>query len=175
MRPPSFPMRVLGHPIVALCCLGLGGLYLYAAYHAAGVGWQLGIGGVVLVCTVGNASQQRQRYKAWQREWEGDQPKRPSTNTVIAMIVTVIVLVAAVGFGHAGEPDGAFLTRVGIGYAVFFGPLLLWMTTRPLFRRRPRRLAKAMPVAAVTGGSVLPVPSLARARDALPDYCKRLD
>jgi len=173
MNPPQLPMRVVGHPLGALVTLIVGGLGIASAHQSGISGAPLIIAGIVLLCMIGEASQQRLRYRAWKREWEGVEPKPVSWNGAAFAILTVLVMIGAYKTGHPGEAGRAILIRIGIGYAMAFGPLILWVAMRPLWRRRRMRPAKAVSVS-VVATNIMAVPSLKQAYRALPTYCQQV-
>lgn len=176
MKTPSGLVLTIGHPVVAAILAIGGGLVLIQSW-AQGDKEALAVGGFVAACIVNGAYQQRSRYMAWKRQWDAaagiQRSLRSAIHTAVTLAIVVIIFVAAYKFGSPNESDDAFLERVAIGYAICFGPLVLFAILRAIWRRRVRRPRKTVPVA-IVANNLISVPSLRGAYRALPEHCHRV-
>jgi hypothetical protein len=181
MTPPSFKVRMLGHPLSVLIALLFAGWISWECYlRFDTTAIFMGLGTLWTLAAVMRASEQRQRYRVWQREcavMEGRSPPR-ETHYVLALgmlamagaaldyawcenLLPVINWHQILGLGELAA--GALVAAIVVVSIVGW----LW---RPL--TRPRYLER--PVRVVPRRGRANVPSLAQAYGDLPPYCQRL-
>lgn len=176
MKRPSFLTYVLANPLVLLLAWGT---CLYLGYRAF-LGEVSAVAAILAFLAAGSASNaygQVDRYKLWQKEWEGyeDAPKAPSyfqrrPILQIAVIggIWIGIYLGATGFAHE-RLSGPYNWLFWCGLAVIL-TILAWRLRR--FVKLP---AKAPAKADHVTLRIAPPAQSPDARAipaALPDYCR---
>jgi len=173
MKRPATKTMVMGHPVIAVPLMLIGGITLLAGFHAGNL--LIVIFAVAILGTVSKASEEASAYRAWEREWNGMAPTTPrQRKRVWGRIVVLVASVALFGLmlsGGASASDAAICIGL-LASSVGIIAIVLRLVIRCLKRRRPGRTRSS--VVAVVARPVMAAPNLADAYRALPPYCHAL-
>lgn len=175
MRRPPIGAMVLGHPWTALpvwACIFVTGYRTWNGLQdATGL-----IVFIVIGALCGKASQTRDAYLGWKREWEamnGTTPQQRYQATFLRTVAAILIwsfcaFMAAAVMSRPDDRPMAILFWLGsLVYAIV--RVAKWRRTR-----RPRaRAAKQVPVT-VCLRRPQQAPTVAQAYVALPEYCREL-
>jgi hypothetical protein len=178
MKRPNFHTMLLGHPVVAAPAALCAGTVLFLAYRD-GDAPGIGLLAALMLAATGKASQEAGAYRQWKAEWDamadGSAP-RTQENPILGALLWC-ALVAGAWFLW---PDATHhlvhhtLGWVGRHPTIWLIPALFVLSILVRCLRRHRnRTRRAAPVK-VVARPLLPVPSIADAYKALPDYAKHL-
>jgi O-antigen/teichoic acid export membrane protein len=173
MNRPPLKTRIAGHALV------VGPLSLLAVWSVYALSqdtnrWPMTVLAVMLAGWSLNANEVMARYKAWQRAWNSMAPARPRSVAIpwrkLGAVVAIALPILYLG-AHPERP----------GYSMALGGLIIGLLGLLLarlwqwVRHRKGRARQGDELVRVTvRRPLLPVPSLAQAYAALPDYCQHV-
>jgi len=181
MNRPPLATYLIGNPLVAATTVIVFGITLYRWWHgqlSGGVAFIL----FILTCSAMQANQRLNDYRDWKRAWDqldgqhrrSGMLQKPAVKAIVA--IGLMLLVGGYLFAHQQDPArriafGWFVivSLAGIAYGLF---RLIRRAIRAVRRRRAKQKPQA--VAICIAKPVLPLPTLARAYQSLPDHCAPL-
>lgn len=170
MNRPRFGYFVIGHPIALLLAtvLILFGIYRWTQDSTS---WPLTVIGFGFMGLSSNASDKVEQYRRWKRAWEDMDGRPPKSSGRLRKSISFLagIVCVLVAFNVVAKPQRPLVIY---GACAVIGSILVWRLMQRLLRRiRTRRAETVDSVSVCIQKSVLPVPSLEQAFNALPAHC----
>ena len=174
MKPPSTPVRVIGHPVLSGLLLAAGMAFVAFCLFRGGDGVIPAVIVGFLLNRVMKAQEQERDYRAWKAAWDAMGPDAPRKRRPWRLAVKTIagLAVALYALANLGDPQ-IQLAVTFIAAGLMVGVVIKLRGRSGWSRRRAPRAAKSK-VATIAARNGLPTPTLRHAYQALPDYCQRL-
>lgn len=177
MKRPSTSTLIVGHPLIAVPCIGVVALFGCAALfgHADGM---VGVLALFMAAWLQTEWRTAARYRAWVREWNAlnanYRPPRPIRATLIILgkLLIAVPMVLGCGWLLINFDDPSTPAKL-ITWLLVGGIPTLWLAALLLSRRKRRPRSQRWIVTQALSRP-LPAPSAAEAYASLPDYCRPL-